>query len=186
MIPRGFLVFSCEVPWTPLIRRMSAPSGMSWASRKTLLDTSMCSVWISSQSDLWSWASQVWRPHLVHIGLLFRCQLSPWSHYYYINRASCREQVKFYKAMFFTVLRGHYLLGSETSILPRPAAPNVVNYHFHQVTKTCCSANLQIHDVGCHELLGEISLIPLYCKNLITVWVVDPKKVEFEAPIWYT
>ena len=50
----------------------------------------------------------------------------------------------------------------ETSSWPRLTPSDAVNYHFHQVTKTCSSANLRIRVVSCHELLGQLHLIPEY------------------------
>ena len=51
------------------------------------------------------------------------------------------------------------------------------SHHFPQVTKTCSSADLQIRDMGCHELLRELSLIPLLCSLRISsqsdLWILS-------------
>ena len=71
-------------------------------------------------------------------------------------------QVKLYELLSFTIVREHRFLGSETSIWPRLTASNAVNYHILHVDKTCPPADIRIHVVSCHELLGQLYLIPGY------------------------
>ena len=79
-----------------------------------------------------------------------------------LSCASVRKQDKLYESLSFTIVREHKLLASETSIWSRLTASNAVNRHIHHETKID-SADLQIQDVGCHELLAQHSLIHLLC-----------------------
>ena len=64
------------------------------------------------------------------------------------------------KGMSF-IVRQHRFLAYETSIWSRLTASKAVNYHSHHVTKTCPSIDLRIRVVCCHEILGQLSLIPV-------------------------
>ena len=110
-----------------------------------------------------SWARVTWRPRLPQICLLFRCPVSPWSNYYSLSWASVRKQVKLYESLSFTIVCEHRFLDSETSIWSSLTASKAVNYHFHHVTKTNPATDFRIGVVSCHELIGQLSLIPLMC-----------------------
>ena len=90
--------------------------GMSWASNTTLLDAS----WWSFLSFIQMWCIDPEHVSLedpvCQIVLLLRCPVSPWSHYYSLNWASVRKQVKLYESLSFTIVRQHRFLASETSM----------------------------------------------------------------------
>ena len=47
--------------------------------------------------------------------------------------------------------------------------------------------DLRIHDVGCHDLLGQLCLTPLLClsKNHTKTWQMEPEHASLEDPVWY-
>ena len=115
---------------------------------------------------------RIWRPCLPWIALLFRCPLTPWSHCCSLSWASVRKQVKLYESLYFTFVREHMLLASDTSIGPRLTVSNAVNDNLYHVTKTNHSVNLRILDVGCHALQGQLALLPKVCSDQIS-WRSD-------------
>jgi len=50
----------------------------------------------------------------------------------------------------------------QTAIWPRLTASNAVNYHFLHGAKIDSAADLRIRVVGCHELVGQLYMIPEY------------------------
>ena len=60
-------------------------------------------------------------------------------------------------------VRQHNENASETSIWRKLTASNHEIRHFSSRAHTCISVDLRIHDVGCPELLGNLSLIPKLC-----------------------
>ena len=62
------------------------------------------------------------------------------------------EAVKLYESLSFAIVREHKFFVPETSMWPRLAASNGVNYHVHRVAKTCPSADLRIRVVSSHGL----------------------------------
>ena len=70
------------------------------------------------------------------------------------------KHVKLNELLSFTLVREHRFLASETSIWPCLMASNVINYHMLHQGKICSAANIRIQDVGCHELLTQLDLIP--------------------------
>ena len=60
-------------------------------------------------------------------------------------------------------VRQHSENASETSIWRELTASNHEIHHFSSWAQTCLSVDLRIHDVGCPELLGKLSLIVKLC-----------------------
>ena len=60
-------------------------------------------------------------------------------------------------------VRQHSENASETSTWPCLTASKHEHRHFSSSAQTCPSVDLRIHDVGCPELLGKLSLIPKLC-----------------------
>ena len=60
-------------------------------------------------------------------------------------------------------VRQHSDNASETSIWRELTASNHEIHHFSSSAQTCPPVDLRIHDVGCPELLGKLSLIPKLC-----------------------
>ena len=65
----------------------------------------------------------------------------------------------FYESLA-TLVREHRFLGPDTSIWPRLMASNAVNYHILHGARICSASNICDAHVGCHELLGQLYLIP--------------------------
>ena len=78
-----------------LTRKFGA--GCWWYLGVTQEDRTGC--WCSNGKRPRRGAPVGWRPRLPQIVLLFRCTVSPWSHYYSLSWASVMKQVKLYEPL---------------------------------------------------------------------------------------
>jgi hypothetical protein len=80
-----FLLWASQIPPRRRVLRTTwYPKYVPWESYHDLILT--------------AWARVTWRPRLPHIVLIFRCPVSPWSHYYSLSWGSVRKKIKPYES----------------------------------------------------------------------------------------